>query len=210
MDTILRARKQQVLRLTRTQHDILIGCILGDAYITKRGQIQIEQGSVQESYVRWKYQQLQSAAYGPPKVVIRVDRRCGGVTTAYRFWTRQFFRPWRTEFYQNNKKIMPRTLTNLSPLSLAVWYMDDGCLVEGRRVVLATDGFDGESRNRICAVFASCFGVRPTIKASGKLLFSTRYTRQLMVSIQPYVVPSMAYKLLDPVTTDLRQYAGVR
>ena len=103
----LRARKNQLLKLTEEQRDILIGCILGDAYIEKKGKIQLEQGAAQEKYIRWKYQQLQSVSYGPPTKVLHHDKRNGMTTVAYRFWTRQFFRECRSRFYQNGKKVFP-------------------------------------------------------------------------------------------------------
>ncbi len=192
----LRARKNQLLKLTEEQQDILIGCILGDAYIEKKGKIQLEQGISQEKYIQWKYQKLQSISYGPPKKVLHHDKRNGKTTVAYRFWTRQFFREWRERFYKNEKKVFPADLISLSPLSMAVWYMDDGCLAEHRRIILSTDGFDQESLDRIRQLFLRCFDVKSTVKATGKLLIGTRETRKLMARIRPYIVPSMAYKIL--------------
>lgn len=185
-----------MLQLTEEQKDILIGCILGDAYIEKKGKIQLEQGVAQEQYIQWKYKKLQSISYGPPTMVVHHDKRNGKDTIAYRFWTRQFFREWRERFYPNGKKVFPADLTVLTPLSMAVWYMDDGCLAEHRHIILSTDGFDPESRGRIRQLFARCFNIKTTVKATGKILIGTRETRKLMAHIQPYIVPSMAYKIL--------------
>jgi hypothetical protein len=60
---VLRARKRLSLELTQRQKEILIGCILGDAYISPLGKIRIEQSTKQREYVDWKYQELRSLCY---------------------------------------------------------------------------------------------------------------------------------------------------
>jgi len=192
--TILKARKNVFLKLTDYQCAVLIGCVLGDAYITKRGQIQIEHGASQLEYIQWKYKILQSISYGPPTKVVRIDKRNNQQTIAYRFWTRQFFRSWRERFYAGDRKIIPKNL-ELSPLSMAVWYMDDGHLMEKRRILLSTDGFSSEDRERICDLLVHFFGIESVTKKNGKILIGTKNTRKLTGHIQPFIVQSMAYKI---------------
>lgn len=123
----LTARKNLKLRITDRQLEILVGCLLGDAYIYPRGRIQIAQSSKHHSYVGWKYRELKNLAYGPPTEVERFDQRYAKVYSQTRFWLRQYFRPWRKLFYPRGKKIFPEDFEKyFSPLSLAVWYMDDG------------------------------------------------------------------------------------
>ena len=192
---ILKARKNVTLKLSEEQRDILLGCILGDGYITERGQIQVEQSALQRDYVLWKYEKLQSVSYGLPKQVIRIDRRNGQSTIAYRFWTRQFFRSWRKQFYPDGKKIFPNNLEVLSPISMAVWYMDDGHLMEKRRILLSTEGFDPESRSRIQEALLRSFGIRSSVKANGKTLIGTKNTKLFIERIKSFIVPSMTYKV---------------
>ena len=161
---ILRARKNQTLIVSQEQRDILVGCILGDAYIEKRGKIQIEHSDAQKEYVTWKYNKLQDISYGPPKQVSRLDKRYGKTYYSYRFWTRQFFRSFRDEFYVDKKKIFPPSIVEISPITMATWYMDDGSLADGNRIILSTDSFDEESRRRLCNVLQRSFGVQTSIK----------------------------------------------
>lgn len=195
---LLRAKNRQLLRVSREQWDILLGCVLGDGYVTKRGKIQIEHGAGQRDYVLWKYRKLNAVSYGMPSRVVRKDKRNGKSYVSYRFWTRQFFREWRKRFYPNGKKIFPIDLLEISPLSLAVWFMDDGYLVDNRRLMFSTDGFDKGSRERICRLFQSHFGVKTTVMGSGKLLIGTRQTRKIMPLIKQYIIPSMLYKIPRP------------
>ena len=192
---VLQNKRDQLLGLSEEQQDILLGCILGDAYVTKRGQIQIEQGANQRDYVRWKYNKLRTISYGAPSKVVRTDKRNGKDYISYRFWTRQFFKHWRKRFYPNGKKIFPADLLEMSSLSLAIWYMDDGYLVDNRRFMFSTDGFDEESRERIRQLFEHHFSIKITMMGNGKILIGTRQTREMMSLIQHHVIPSMFYKI---------------
>src|SRR3989344_7256300 len=95
----LTARKNQKLIVSDRQLNILVGCLLGDAYIHPRGQIQIAQTSKQFPYVMWKYEELKSLAYGLPTKVERFDKRYSKSYSQTRFWLRQYFRSWREIFY---------------------------------------------------------------------------------------------------------------
>ena len=192
---ILRARKNLELHVSKEQVDILIGCILGDAYIERRGKIQIEHSGAQKDYTAWKYEKLQSISYGSPKKVIRTDNRNGKEYSSYRFWTRQFFRSWRDRFYPDGKKIIPSDLQDLSPVTMAIWYMDDGSLADNKRIVLSTDSFDEKSHERLLKLLKSSFGVRSSLKGSGKILIGTRDAQKLIARIKPYIHKSMAYKI---------------
>ncbi len=191
---ILTARKNLRLEVTDEQADILVGCVLGDAYITKLGKIQIEQSAEQTEYINWKYNQLKSISYGPPvKPVSRYDKRYNKTFYSYRFWTRQYFRSWREKFYTENKKMFP--LEKLSPLSLAVWYMDDGSLNEGKRAILSTESFSEEDREKIKNLFIKDFDIKPSFKKQGKMIIGTKDSKKFFSIIKPYIIPSMQYKL---------------
>ena len=101
---------------------IVIGCILGDGYITKSGCLQIEQLAKQKEYVDWKYESLKSIVSGEPKKVTRYDKRTQRTYSSYRFYTQALFKELRREFYPINKKSIPSTIQNYfnSSLTLAV------------------------------------------------------------------------------------------
>ena len=142
---IFTARKRQLLIVNDRQLEILAGCLLGDGYISKLGAIQIEQGSTQKEYLFWKYSQLQSLVSVQPHQVFR-KKKNGEATSSYRFFLRQYFRVWRRKIYRNGKKVINSELLRLiTPLSLAVWYMDDGCKKNEYTAVIATDAFSKNS-----------------------------------------------------------------
>jgi recombination protein RecA len=104
-------------------------------------------------------------------------------------------------------------LKQLTPLSLAVWYMDDGSFTlrsEGKqqrtaggsgRSEICVQAFDPTSRERLRAYLADTWDIHPRLTAKGArrqsfLVFSRSETDKLHALVAPFVHPSMAYKLL--------------
>ncbi len=193
---VFTARKQQKLVVHPRQLEILKGSILGDAYVTRRGQIQIEHTVKQNEYLMWKYQELASISYrGEPAFVQRHDRRTGAVYESRRFWTRQFFRSLRYQFYKDGRKTFPANL-QLTPLMLAVWYMDDGHFEKKkRRCILATDNFSQDNGVRIQTTLRSQFSLETTIRKSGKLVFAGENCDKFLRIFSSHVIQTMHYKI---------------
>lgn len=197
---ILRARRNLTLALTNRQRKILIGCVLGDAHIKPLGKIVIEQSTKQKDYLWWKYNELKNISYpAMPKEVIRKDLKRNKEYRSFVFYLKQYFRPWRSIFYQGNKKIFPYGI-NLTPLSLAVWYMDDGSFSDGRAII-STEGFDEGSRKNIQKILYDEFNLEIIIPSDKKLLIKSNTRDKFYNLIKHYIVPSMNYKLPNPVTT---------
>ena len=190
------ARKQQVLWVTPHQLEILIGCILGDAHVTPRGQVRIEHSKKQNDYILWKYKKLRSISYpNPPQSYIIHDRRTDEDYKAMRFSTRQYFRPLRSKFYQESRKIFPLKM-KISALTLAVWYMDDGHFErKKKRAILATDNFTKNEIKIITNLISQLFGVSGVIRKSGKLVFAGHDCAKFFEIIDQYIIESMRYKV---------------
>ena len=95
----LRVRKHIAYYLTNRQIQILIGSLLGDAYIHPLGKICFEQSSHQQEYLLWKYSEFKNLAYPKIAQVTRLDKRSGKQTHSVRFFLRQIFRSWRSVWY---------------------------------------------------------------------------------------------------------------
>ena len=199
----LHRRKNQKLVVTDRQEEILIGSLLGDAYITARGQIQFEQSVHQKEYLFWKHQELSSISYRNVSMVKRFDKRYQHENISYRFWTRQFFVSWRKKFYLKNEKIIPKGI-RLTPLSLAIWYMDDGCFSDDK-CIIATDGFSQTDILFLQKLFVERFNIKNSVKNKSKLLIRKESIRSFFSIISPYIIPSMLYKISDPVTTSRKR-----
>ncbi len=195
----LQARKNQKLFVSSRQEEILIGSLLGDAYITKREQIQFEQSKNQKEYLFWKHQELSTISYKNVSMVKRFDKRFNKIYTSYRFWTRQYFSSWRKKYYLEKKKIIPKDI-HITPLVLAVWYMDDGCLSD-HKCIIATDGFSKEDIVFLQKLLLDNFGIKSSVKNGSKLMIKKESFKTFFSIISPYILSVLRYKIFDPVTT---------
>ena len=199
----LQARKNQTLFVTNRQEEILIGSLLGDAYITKRGQIQFEQIEKQKEYLFWKHTELSSISYKNISEVKRFDKRFSKTNVSYRFWTRQYFLSWRKKYYPNNKKIVPKDI-QLTPLALAIWYMDDGCLSD-HKCIFATDGFSKEDILFLQKLLLEIFAIKSSLKNGSKILIKRASFNTFFSIIDRYLLSALQHKIFDPVTTSRKR-----
>lgn len=190
---ILTARSFLQLRLNDRQKQILIGSVLGDAYIYPIGKIQFEQSEKQKNYIFWKFDELKNLAYSEPKSIIRIHPRTGQKYASYRFWLRQYFRPWRKIFYLGMKKIFPESL-NLTPLSLAVWYGDDGSFSD-KMCTFSTESFDSDSLKRIQQKLWKQFQLESWIRSNGKIGIRAKGHGRFAEIIKAEMHQSMWYKI---------------
>jgi recombination protein RecA len=104
-------------------------------------------------------------------------------------------------------------LKQLTPLSLAIWYMDDANFtlrskgVQARtqggsgRIQICIEAMTPETRERLGAYVHDVWGIDSQLRHSGKagkavLVFDRQATDRFQQLIVPFVHPSMAYKLL--------------
>jgi recombination protein RecA len=118
----------------------------------------------------------------------------------------------RHAVYMNGKKVLGHDyLKRLTPLALAIWYMDDATFslrAKGRqertrdgsgRAEICIQAMDPTSRQRLVDYLADTWGIRPKlVQRGGKavLIFPKDETAKLHALIAPFVHPSMEYKLL--------------
>jgi len=76
------------------------------------------------------YQELKNIAANQPSKIAYKDKRIGKIYHSFRFATKSVssLDYWYNLFYKDGNKVVPKNITDLliSPLSLAIWYMDDG------------------------------------------------------------------------------------
>ena len=192
--------------LTSAQHAILTGSLLGDGTLRRQGNrlnalLEVNHSYKQQAYVDWKWQHFQDFVLTPPRA-----RKGKGVRIAYRFTTRSLppFTDYYNWFYVSGKKRIPFDLT-LNPLSLAVWFMDDGARTRSA-FYLNTQQFTLAEQKFLQKLLFETFGFKSALnrdKNYFRLRVSTESTMSMKKLIEPHVVPSLRYKLAnDPVTTE--------
>nr|AMB18963.1 ORF236 [Pseudococcomyxa simplex] len=127
--TITASRKLVVIP-TPYQRSVAVGTILGDSYLTKNKSLQVEHSTQQASYVGWKHSVFTDVA-GKISDVSRIHPKTGVGSVSKRFYTNKSFQDLEPLFYKvegnKRRKVIPPGIGDLlDPVSLAVWYMDDG------------------------------------------------------------------------------------
>jgi recombination protein RecA len=118
----------------------------------------------------------------------------------------------RRAVYIHGKKVFSHDyLKQLTPLSVAIWYMDDGGFTlrakgmqertrDGSgRSEICIEAMEPTTRARLVEYLADTWGIRPKLNTRGGeavLTFSKDETAKLHALIAPFVHPSMDYKLL--------------
>lgn len=116
-------------------------------------------------------------------------------------------------FYDDYRK---RVITNeclswLTPIGLANWYMSDGYIVnvgktKGKikccRIEIATDRYKESDVDKIINMFETKYGYKMTKvkRREGvyRIRFAVASAQHFLLMIEPYIVPSMRYKILMP------------
>ena len=196
------------MNLPPEARSIIVGSLLGDAYLYPNGTLQIEHSLKQASYVEWKYRVVESIAGKAPTIVERHDSRTNRVYRSMRFYTKARLKSYRETFYRDRRKIIPKDLDGLlDPMGLSVWFMDDGGrgARTPRGLVFNTSCYSQEEQVALQSILLDKFGVEVSIHTvgSGFQLYVRRSSFERFVSlVAPYIVPQMRYKLpIDPVTT---------
>lgn len=202
---VLEYKDNTVGSLSQTQLSVIIGSLLGDGYLRiilgrQNAFLEINHSIKQKEYVDWKYEVLKDITVGEPK-----ERKIDNIRTAYRFYTKQH--PELTklydQFYQNRKKIIPNNL-DLTELSLAVWFMDDGSKCRKSDVYLNTQQFDLIDQNKLLRIINK-FGLEARLnkdKKYNRIRFIKSSLKKFEGLIEKHIIPSMKYKLgYDPVET---------
>jgi LAGLIDADG DNA endonuclease family len=180
--------------LSEVQHAIIIGSLLGDGSMRCKTNalLEINHSFDQRSYVDWKFSQLADLVATPPKA-----RSGNGGRVAYRFVTRSapVLTPYYRLFYEQGRKRVPKL--ELAPLSLAVWFMDDGCRSRNA-VYLNTQQFDEQSQRVMLALLREQWGLDATLnrdKSYYRIRISVTATKRFARLIEPYLLPELRYKL---------------
>lgn len=185
--------------LTKFERSIIIGSLLGDGYmriIPGRADafLEINHSIKAKEYVDYKFEKLKRICESAPK-----KRSTNEGRIAYRFFTKQnkYLTILYEMFYKNKQKIIPKNL-ELDPVSIAIWYMDDGSKSRDRDIYLNTQQFSLLEQNRLVDYLRK-FGIKARLNKDKKY-YRIRILKEsigeFMKIISPYIIPSMQYKLV--------------
>jgi len=198
--------------ISQFQKEVIDGCLLGDGRLecrSKQGsaRLRTHHGWKQKELVFWKYKILKNLVFCPPRKIIcwRNPKNDENYHSWY-FHTRTFseFKDLYKRFYSNGRKILPKDIPNLlTPITLAVWVMDDGCYDKGT-VILNTQNFSLRENKILQKIFKRKFNLILKInkdRDGWRLRLNRHDFPRLRDLINSYIIPSMRYKIV-PVETE--------
>lgn len=180
--------------LSEDQRSLIEGTLLGDGAMRCKTNalLEINHGADQRAYVDWKYQQLAHLVGTPPK-----PRKGNGSRIAYRFTTLSLpeLTPFYRAFYREGRKVVPEL--RLNSLSLAVWFMDDGCKSH-RALYINTQQFDREEQERLLTMLRDQLGIEGTLnrdKSYHRIRIAVASVPRFIEIVRPHLLPYFEYKL---------------
>jgi len=194
--------------MNETIKAILIGLVLGDGYLTpfvgasRKSRMEAKGDDKNLSYLKWLHLQLKPLGVSDLKPKKNYHQ--------HRFYTKTTSEigDLRSLFYPNGKKVIPSNIKELlrTPLSLAVWYQDDGTLDCRSKyhynALFATYCFSFRECELLADALRENFNLNATIckcKMRGKIRFRLYITSSSMDSfirlVKPYINSCFRYKI---------------
>lgn len=203
------------MKLTDRQREILYGTLLGDGYITKLNygyaiyyRFEVEHTIKDKGYVDWLYDELSIIFNNRARTRHRHSNlgQRGIRSTSLSLYSKmhEVFRSLREEIYPEGRKtISQRWLNKLTPLSLAVWYMDDGTYhINKNTIEIATHSFSLAEHHLMQQYYKQVWDIDVAISQSNRgqrkqyyLYFPRDEAAKLLSMIHPYILPCMQRKL---------------
>nr|WP_278248941.1 recombinase RecA [Streptomonospora litoralis] len=200
--------------LNDTQKQMVLGSLLGDGCLSapvrkdsESSRFRLGHGAKQEEYLKWKVAMLENIPHS-------LTSNTKGAVFADFTPLAELGELRQTVYLGDGKKhITWDYLKSLTPLALAVWYMDDGSFdlrTEGRqarteggsgRIEICLEAMSPGSRQRIADYLRDTFEFDVKLSQRGArkvafLTFTAESSKKFLELIAPYVHPSMDYKLL--------------
>jgi len=195
------------------QVQVILGSLMGDANLSanRRGRsgarFRMGHGAKQAAYLGWKVSLLENIPHS------RTSNAKEAVFADFTPLAELGELAEAVYFGDGKKHLSWDYLKSLTPLALAVWYMDDGCLtirskgVQERtrggtgRIEICVEAMSPGSRERLASYLRGTHGIDVKLDSRGTrkmsvLRFTTAASEKFQKLIAPYVHPSMDYKLL--------------
>jgi hypothetical protein len=207
--------KKRTLKITKRQREIIVGTLLGDGHLESMAngttyRLKVEHSVTQKDYVDWLYKEFSGWVRTAPRIRTRImkppENKIAQSVMSYGFTTYSHgaLRFYAQQFYNGKKKQIPKMIKKiLTPLSLAVWFMDDGSWKSARHrtFIFHTLGYARQELEVLVCVLKVKFGITAMLHKQKhrywRLYIASDSAPLLRRYIERYVreIPSMMYKL---------------
>ena len=194
------------LKLTDLQRSILVGTLLGDGHLETRDngktyRLKIEHQLLQNDYTEWLHSHFKEwIRSGIYKKIKANNKEYVGFST----YSHGAFRFYGQQFYVDGKKKIPKLISKLlDPVSLAIWFMDDGSWKSEKHktFIIHTLGFTKKDLEIVQQVMLDKFKIKTSLHRQKekywRLYISSESAKDFEEIIKPYtnLVPSMQAKM---------------
>ena len=190
------------------QKQIIIGCVLGDGRLecrskNKTARLRIHHGEKQKDYLFWKYKIFKNIVNSEPKRIVWKDkkRNINNISWYFHTLTTQELGNLYSLFYRRKKKILPENLYDLlTPLSLAIWTMDDGDN-DRDSIRYNIQCFSWKEQKVLKKLLEKKYQLESNLnkdRNNYRLRVKKSSKVKLIKLISPFIIPSMEYKILSP------------
>lgn len=197
---------KKTLVLTSRQREILTGLLLGDGHLETQNdgrtyRLKVEQAVRKKEYVDWLFSEFQDFVRTEPKEKEKTRNESHTKNVGFSTLSVGNFRFHAQQFYQGKQKVVPKRIGKLlSPLALAVWYMDDGSQKSSlhRARILNTQGFRKQEIEQLIQVLEKNFNLQAKLRSQKdgyQIYIAAVSADQLKQIIEEHIVPCMRYKL---------------
>lgn len=209
--------KKNIVSLSNQTIEIILGSLLGDGslkihkgYINAR--FSIKHSITQEKYFYWKIKQLKEIS---SENCVFKQHNDKGYSKNDKLRYQSLALESLSELYNLTSKrgklrIRRKWLNRLSPLSLAIWWLDDGSIIaNGRKGVFCTDGFAKKDVEIISKYLKVVWKIKTNVSPVFKKkddkkeeyfriwINSTEELKKILRIILPYIkVKEMLYKII--------------
>jgi len=203
------------LHLSGRQKEILRGLMLGDGHLASPyrpeiARLQIEYSSLHKEYTDWLYKEFQEWVLTKPKIKNQIVKgklykKCYFNTLGHK----EIAEVWK-KWYWHKKKILAKDeIKKITPLGLAIWFMDDGSIKSKRHksFYLNVQDFTRKEVRFLQKLLKKKFRIESSTKlvkrvnTGFQIYISKNSAEKFKKIIEPYVLDIMRYKLNSRVNS---------
>lgn len=197
---------KKTLTLKKLQREILVGLMLGDGHLEtqnngKTYRLKVEQSANKAEYVSWLYENFENFVLNKPKIKDRERNGVAAKSIGFATLSHGSFRFYAQQFYASGKKVIPKIIGKLlTPIGLAVWFMDDGSIKSKfhKAKILNTQCFDKKEVLMLIQILKNKFGINAKLreqKDGCQIYILSESMDKFKKIVEKYIIDSMKYKL---------------
>lgn len=207
-------------KLSKEQKSLLIGLLLGDGTISSNYVFKLSHSEAQREFLEWKIDSLNKFGFknnGVKEYISTCGYNKGNKVLYSQMSLNPTIKALRRTVYTPKKHITRRLLNWLTPIGLAIWYMDDGCINVNtskqrssiQHTIKIATCVDLDTAQVVIDYFKEVWDVQFRPFKEGKGTYSIASSTEsdcaaFIQIIRPYIeqVPSLLYKIRDNFTKE--------